>query len=213
MVADYPLILLAGGKSSRMAVPKGLLPFRGRPWVIEQLERFQRAGGERAAVVLGYSADRYFETVPLLGATAKSWGTHNGLQVRTLVNTDAEWGPFSTILTGARFLMSEGAKAVYVLPIDIPVPSIQVWQELSSSLQDETLAAVPEYLGRGGHPVLLKDHFLQKLFSLPLAAEDSRLDLQLRQLPLASIARVKVDDPGVCKDLNTPAEWKQFESS
>ena len=47
---DFPLILLAGGKSSRMGTPKGLVDYQGQPWLLEQLGRFRAACGERAMV-------------------------------------------------------------------------------------------------------------------------------------------------------------------
>jgi len=53
-IEDFPLILLAGGRSSRMGIPKGLLDYHGHPWLLEQLRRFKAVSGKLAVVVLRY---------------------------------------------------------------------------------------------------------------------------------------------------------------
>ncbi|MBA4392008.1 MAG: hypothetical protein C0407_00480, partial [Desulfobacca sp.] len=68
MLHNFPLILLAGGKSSRMGTPKGLLDYQGNLWLFEQLSRFQAASGKRVVIVLGFHHDQYFEKIPWLRA-------------------------------------------------------------------------------------------------------------------------------------------------
>ena len=65
-IKDFPLILLAGGRSSRMGTPKGLLDYQGHPWLVEQLRRFKAASGKRAIIVLGFHQAPYFEQIPWL---------------------------------------------------------------------------------------------------------------------------------------------------
>jgi molybdopterin-guanine dinucleotide biosynthesis protein A len=65
-IGDYPLILLAGGRSSRMGTPKGLLDYHGHPWLVEQVKRFKAASGKQVIIVLGFHQDPYFEKIPWL---------------------------------------------------------------------------------------------------------------------------------------------------
>jgi CTP:molybdopterin cytidylyltransferase MocA len=69
---------------------------------------------------------------------------------------------------------------------------------------------IPTLGEKGGHPVLLSSHFLRHLAGAsPLPAE-SRLDLQIRQVPPEKVARVAVTDRKVLINLNTKEEWQAF---
>ena len=70
-IGDFPLILLAGGRSSRMGTPKGLLDYQGHPWLVEQLLRFKAASGRQAIIVLGFHQALYFEQIPWLEKAVK----------------------------------------------------------------------------------------------------------------------------------------------
>src|SRR4051812_26917789 len=91
MDAKTPVILLAGGNSSRMGVPKGLIEMNGRTWLENQIERLSQCGLREIIVVLGYHAEKYRERLPWLGTRLPS-----------VENAQPEFGPFSSITTGIK---------------------------------------------------------------------------------------------------------------
>jgi molybdenum cofactor cytidylyltransferase len=189
------VIVLAAGRSSRMGEPKGLVAFRGRPWLLHQIDAIERAGG-RALLVLGADRARYLEALPDL--------LH---RVRLACNDDPDRGPFSSLQCGLAAI-AQGA-ATFVLPVDVPAASPAVWDALRDALVAAARAdaALPELEGRGGHPVLLAPRTMARLQSRPAT---SRLDVELTALPL--VIRVPVTDPAIRLNLNEPSDWGKLES-
>lgn len=188
------LVVLAAGASSRMGEPKGLVVVRGRPWIDRQLDAAQSAGVRRVVVVLGRDRERYLEAVPSLAQRAT-----------IAVNHDPDRGPFSSIQCGLRALGAEEPPAAFVLPVDVPAASAEVWRALAAALLGDSSvhAAVPVHGGRGGHPVLLSSPLAARLLSLP---PGDRLDHALGR-PGVAVARVPVADPRVRLNLNRPEDW------
>jgi CTP:molybdopterin cytidylyltransferase MocA len=196
-VLTEPLILLAGGRSRRAGQPKGLRDFRGRPWIVEQLERFSRAGGSSAVVVLGRGNDDGYREV--LAAAALP-----GLELRLALNPAPDRGTFSSLQEGLRALR-EGSSA-FILPVDVPAPEARVWVELSRAGALGEAAAISSTELGGGHPVWLSGQLVREILELP---DTSRLDLVLKSQ--ARLKRVRVDDPSVGLNLNTSEEWDLYE--
>jgi CTP:molybdopterin cytidylyltransferase MocA len=103
-IGDYPLILLAGGRSSRMGTPKGLLNYHGHPWLIEQLLRFKAASGKRVIVVLGFHQAPYFEQIPWLVNAVTNPVEQLGLKISAVINPVPEHGQFSSLQAAIAFL-------------------------------------------------------------------------------------------------------------
>ena len=101
-IANYPLIFLAAGKSSRMGFPKGLLRRSDTFWLEEQLMGFSSVGRDRVVIVLCFQSEVYFEKLPWLEDSTRDWTHRHGLGVRTIVNERPERGPFSSLQAGAR---------------------------------------------------------------------------------------------------------------
>jgi CTP:molybdopterin cytidylyltransferase MocA len=190
------VVLLAGGRSSRMGEPKGLWAIGGKPWLEHQLDAID-ALGANTVLVLGFDRRRYLEVLP-------------GLEDRAsvVVNPAPEHGPFSSLQCGLRV---SGAPA-FVLPVDVPVPVTEVWQALHGALTERADAAIPLHEGGGGHPVLLSAALVTHVLGLPA---DSRLDHVLREWDWGRgpnqerdrIARVPVLDRRVRLNLNAPEDW------
>jgi CTP:molybdopterin cytidylyltransferase MocA len=188
----HDLILLCGGKSSRMGMPKGLMPSGGTTWLERQIERFRALGGGRIVIVLGYEQEKYFKAIPWLRS-----GEDPGVSV--VANLDPDHGPFTSILAGARGLDD----SLFILPIDVPVPARAVWVSLSQALSGSVQAVVPSFEGRGGHPVLLSGTFLHRLTLVSVDSPDARLDRQIANLPEAARVLVPVRDPAILRNMNT----------
>lgn len=188
----YPLVILAGGKGERAGGPKGLIEYNGRPWLEVQLREFRDRGGSEAVIVLGHEHERYFTMIPSLKAE------------RTVVNPAPERGQFSSIQLG---LAQVNTPAAYVLPVDVPVADESVWHGLAAQLQEPTMACVPEWQGRGGHPVLLGRSFINRIAS---ASSTDRLDAHIKNLRPGEVKRIPVEDMRVGMNINSLEQWQGF---
>ncbi len=186
------VVLLAGGASSRMGAPKGLVAVDGRRWIEHQLDRAERFALDRPIVVLGFDHARYTREVDGLHARA-----------RVVVNPAPERGPFSSLQRGLSCAAPE--QPTFVLPVDVPAPGDDVWTSLRASMDPALEAAVPVHRGRGGHPVVLSAALVARLLRLP---PDTRLDHELSR---CAVARVTVADPLVLQNLNSPEDWRALE--
>ena len=127
-IEDFPLILLAGGRSSRMGTPKGLVEYQGRPWLLEQLSRFAAASGREAVIVLGYHQEQYFERIPWLRGAREEASVQSGLAVSVVVNKTPELGQFSSLQCALPFLLEGDWSGAFILPVDVPGPQREVYK-------------------------------------------------------------------------------------
>ena len=206
----YPLILLAAGRSQRMGSPKGLLDFLGRPWIAHQLSLFKKIGGTHAIVVLGHGSKEYQR------ALDEARDLLTGLHVQRVLNPDPDRGTFSSVQVGIAAALEASHEVspcgpLALLPLDVPVPPNEVWLDLAKGFQEsDGSVTLPEFQGRGGHPVILSRAFATRLLRLPVQDEDSRLDRQIRLLPLDQVRRQTVGSPEILLNLNDPAQWAAY---
>ncbi len=193
-----PVVILAGGDSKRMGEPKGLLNYRGKPFLIHQIERLLEIGLSEIIVVLGKDYKLYHEKVP----------KPNGVEFTT--NPSPERGQFSSIQCGMQKIRSSVASGVYIFPIDVPCPDKEVWEKLSNSLDASDIAVtIPEFQGKKGHPVFISKKFMQHLIS---CKSDSRLDFEIyKQIDLKKAKIISVNDKNITRNLNTREVWKEYE--
>ena len=218
-IENFPLILLAGGKSSRMGTPKGLLDYRGEPWLLEQLRRFKAACGKQVIVVLGFHHERYFKEITWLKTAGKESVHQLGLDISVVVNPNPEHGQFSSLqcaIHPSPTLPRSGGRAgvgvpgAFVLPVDVPGPNKGVYGRLTEALGVTTAAAIPRYQSRGGHPVLLSRAFLERLTTVSPSSTQARLDLQIKALPGKQVTFVPVDDEEVSLNMNIRDEFRNY---
>lgn len=211
LIESFSLIILAGGKSSRMGVAKGLLSYNGRPWLLEQLDRFADAGGRQVVIVLGYRSDEYCHSIAWLQDACEQPMEYHGLKVSVCINPTPELGPFSSLQSGARTASElETVDGAFILPIDVPCPGTKVWMALAESHTEQTAVCMPRFGERGGHPVLLSAAFLTQIMAESPESADARLDRQIKKLDTELIERVVVDDVRISLNLNTPERWQEY---
>ncbi len=203
---DTPiLILLAGGKSSRMGTPKGLLNYRGKPWILEQISRFKDIINPKVYIGLGYNYKLYFESIPWFKKAIDKTHNYNGVEVRVIINHQPQFGAFSTLQTVLRNIEKE--VTVIVQPIDVPLFNKD---SLRSFIDINKPIVIPVCEDKKGHPVKLKPEFWTTLLSIDLSSKKARLDIQIKQYNTSSIAYHKVTDNSVYHNINTKEDWNNY---
>ena len=158
-----------------MGTPKGLIDFKGRSWLLEQLSRFKTAGGTRAILILGHHLQAYFEKISWLTDTRKRPDRQLGLEILAVLIPHPKKGQFSSLLAALASPLIQEAPGAFVLPIDVPGPDPKVYELLLESFADPVSVVIPRYHSRGGHPVLLAAPFMDALSKISLEAAEARL--------------------------------------
>lgn len=198
-------ILLAAGESTRMGQLKALLPWRGRTLLEHQTAALMEGGAERVVVVLGHRAE---ELRPLLeGKEGVSW----------TLNPDYLQGKTTSIKAGLSAILSslpserEGqgggdtVQDILLLNVDQPRSAGDVTYILSVHREGDYAVTVPEYRGKGGHPIVLSASLLSELREID--EETQGIKAVVRRRP-ESVNRVPLDSPEILLDLNTPEQYR-----
>src|SRR5215210_2825095 len=147
-------VLLAAGRSRRMGAFKPLLPFGGVT-VAEACVASLRAGGAgEVVVVVGHR-----------GAEVRAALAHvEGLRFAFNEVEGSEMGV--SVARGVEAL-SEEAEAVLVALVDQPaVPSSEIAKLIEARRRTGARLALPEWEGRGGHPLLVDLSLREELLSV-----------------------------------------------
>lgn len=205
------VILLAAGKSSRLGTPKGLWQFQEAPWLIHQLKALRDAGISKVVLVLGFQAEEYFESIDDLREAVDKEIDWNGMKLEVVINPAPEYGPFSSLMSGIHHRKNPSSD-VFVLPIDVPCASVDIWDLLENAGRKDPriLVSVPMFNDKGGHPVWMRKPFVERLGLLSMEDQDARLDVQIHHLPDTEVARVPVYDRLTTFNLNTPEDWQHL---
>ena len=183
-------ILLAAGRSERMGAFKPLLPFGGQTIIEKCIEYLTGGGVETIVVVLGYRADDVRRQL----ATSS---------VRFAVNPDPDSEMSASIACGVRELPKQTEATLIALvdqpaiTSDVVVTLINEWRTTGAKL------VVPEYQGRGGHPVLVDLSFREDLLIL----DPERGLRALFDAHREDVRRVPVKSPFIARDTDT---WDDY---
>lgn len=173
-----------------MGAFKPLLPFGNEVVVEACINHLFDGGVETIVVVLGHRAEEMRERL-----------AH--LPVSFAVNDDVDSEMSVSIARGVERVPAE-AGAILIALCDQPAipPSvirflIDEWRRTAATL------LVPEFAGRGGHPVLIDHSFRQELLKL----ESTRGLRSLFDAHRQAVRRVPVDSPFVARDMDT---WQDY---
>lgn len=199
------LILLAGGKSSRMGTPKGLLDYAGKPWILEQISRFKYVRNPKVYIGLGYDHEQYFSSIPWFKKALDEIYNFNGIEVKVVINYNPENGPFSTLQTVLKII--ESSTDILVQPIDVPLFN---GENLISLINETNSIVIPICEGHKGHPVKLRPDFWSTLLHIELSSDKARLDHQIRTYNSSSITYLNVTDNSINQNINTLKNWNKY---
>lgn len=187
---EVAAILLAAGRSRRMGAFKPLLPFGSQTVVEACINHLQDGGVGRVVVVVGHRAAEMRERL-----------AH--LPVSFAVNDDEDSEMGVSLARGVECVTPD-AGAMLVALCDQPMipPAIirllvEEWRRTNAPL------LIPEFEGRGGHPVLIDGRFRAELLNLnPERGLRSLFDVHRE-----AVRRLPVDSPFVARDMDT---WQDY---
>jgi molybdenum cofactor cytidylyltransferase len=183
-------VILAAGAGTRLGgAAKALLPHRGTSYLAAIAATAREVGLADAVVVVG---------APFAGEVA-AHARQLGLRVR--VNPAPERGMASSVALGFAAVAGGPAAAAWLWPVDHPAGAAATLRRLVDALGPGDDVARPYHLGRGGHPPLIARALWPALAACAGEAEGARAVLRRAR----SVA-IEVDDPGVVRDVDTPAD-------
>jgi CTP:molybdopterin cytidylyltransferase MocA len=205
MKNDTVFVLLAGGKSERMGIAKGLLEYQNTYWILEQINRIETATITEVYIGLGHHSQEYINRIPLLKQAQSKFVLYKKNKIRVIINKNPEQGSFSTLQTVLQQIPKD--RSILINPIDVPILNTA---ELQTIIETQNQIVLPNFEGKNGHPIKLHTAFWNPLLLLNPADENSRLDLEIKKMNLSEITRVPVTDSSILKNLNTPNDWIEF---
>jgi molybdenum cofactor cytidylyltransferase len=193
-------VLLTGGRSSRMAQPKALLPL-GEDTFLTRTVRTLHAGGVSDIVIVTGLHDAEIR---------QAWEGVDAVHTEIVFNPEHDRGQLSSLVAGLDRAASREPDAVLMALIDHPLVRASTIETLVTTFQRTHAPVVrPTFKGRHGHPVL----FGREMFdSLRMAPPEQGAKTVVRGLG-SRVEDVEVDDPGVVVDVDTPDDYARVTST
>jgi CTP:molybdopterin cytidylyltransferase MocA len=188
-MSEISAILLAAGRSERMGAFKPLLPFGETNVIRNCIQHLRHGGVEDIVVVLGHRAEELQQTL-------------GDLRLGFVINPDSTSEMGASIACAVRELPPPTRAALIALT-DQPAVPPDVISALVSEWTSGNKLVVPEFKGRGGHPVLVDLRFREELLNLdPIGG--LRTFLRAHR---AQVRRLPVDSPFIARDMDT---WDDY---
>ncbi|HSD07076.1 nucleotidyltransferase family protein [Flavobacterium sp.] len=205
MENDTVFVLLAGGKSERMGVPKGLLQYQNNYWILEQINRIATSTITEIYIGLGYHSQDYLNKIPWLKEALQHFFVYKKIKIRIIINQNPELGSFSTLQNVLQQIPKN--KSVLINPIDVPIVNTA---ELHKIIETQNQIVLPNFEGKNGHPIKLHPDFWNQLLLLDPTNKNTRLDLEIKKMNPSAVTTIPVSDSCIIKNLNTQENWIEY---
>jgi len=182
-------VILAAGAGTRLGgVAKALIKIE-RDTYLQRIARIARvAGVSDVVVVVGRPYGRE------VGDHARELG------LSVVVNPLPERGMASSVGHGFAAIEQYEADSAWLWPVDHPAVQVETLHRLIAGLGTHQVA-IPQLGDRGGHPPLVARSLWQKLAACGSLEGGARA-----VFAAADVVRIDVDDQGVIRDVDTPAD-------
>ena len=198
-------VLLAGGKSERMGVDKGLLKYQHTFWILEQLNRISKTAISEVNIGLGHNYQHYFDAIPWFENAVNNYVNFQDLNIKIIINKHPEQGSFSTLQTVLKTI--DSTCSVLLNHIDIPILNSK---ELQKIIETKNSIVIPHFEEKNGHPIKMHSSFWNQLLTLKVDDKYARLDFQIKKINPIKISNIEVLDNSILKNLNTKITWISF---
>jgi len=190
---NISVIILAAGKSSRMGIPKWSLQFDKNTSFIEHItNEYYRFGCKEIILVINETDYSSF-----VGKNCKL-----PENVKVVINKHPEWDRFYSLKIGVSEL--EKIQPIFIHNVDNPFVMHDVLVRLTTNFTKVDYI-VPEYDGRGGHPILTSQQIIQKV----LLTQENILHFK-EFMNQFSKNRVKTDDDKILININSATEYQSY---
>lgn len=189
-------VILSGGASQRMASPKALLPYQGRPFLEHLLDvtRHPKIGARR--VVLGVHAEPIAKAIHLPAD-------------EVVINADWEKGQLSSIQAALKSL-PDGLEGMVLCLVDHPLISANLIGDLIATFYSSNAPIVlPVFEGRRGHPVIFSSKVFPELLAAPLDVGARAVVWAHR----AQLCQFPTNEEGCVLNLNDPETFARVTRS
>lgn len=193
---DFSVIILAAGKSERLGFPKLSLEYNEQHTFIEQIAQEYSVFGCKVIIVVVNKVGLEY---------IKEHHLKFPVNAVLVVNEYPEWHRFYSLKTGVKALKE--CQSVFIHNVDNPFVNHQILTELLES-SDSTDYIIPEYKGKGGHPILISKKIVDHIISI----DENQVHLK-EFLNQYSKLKTPVQDEKVLVNINTMDEYKKFFSS
>lgn len=186
-------VITAAGSAERFGGKKLLAPIAGEPLLDHTIRSLLEGGVSEVIVVVGTDARRELE---------RDVNAMNDPRVRPVENPDPSRGMFSSIQAG---VATANGDALVVLPGDMPYVRPETVRAVIAKYRERPAIVSPRYKGKRGHPVVMPLSLRDEIAATAATAnlhevihhhQDDRVDLD-------------VDDAGVVRDVDTPADLER----
>jgi molybdenum cofactor cytidylyltransferase len=210
-------VLLAAGRSRRMGAFKPLLPFGAQTVVETCVNNLLAAGVGEVVVVVGHRAEEVrarLAHLPVRFALNAEPGSEMGVSIaRGVEELTGEAGAGGAATPGKAAAAGEAgackvaatsAGAVLIALADHPATAaVEILEVIAAHRRTGARIVVPQWRGRGGHPVLVSLALRESL--LTLDADGGLRALFERQA--GEVLRLPVVSPFVARDMDT---WEDY---
>jgi molybdenum cofactor cytidylyltransferase len=199
--SSFAGLILAAGDSSRMGRDKALLP-----WPPTATGQAPSTGTFLSAAIHSLTLATEFVVV-VVGKNEAALAPIIYAQGASLVvNPDPGRGQFSSLQVGLHDVLNHGRDAAMITLVDRPpvrAATVQTLRDAFEAADQNIWAVVPEFSGKHGHPYLAGREMMEAFLRVPATSTARDIEHAHQQ----HIQYVKVDDPLVALNINTPEEY------
>jgi len=124
-----------------------------------------------------------------------------------VVNPDPTRGQFSSLRVGLQEVLNRGRDAAMITLVDRPPVRMETLAKLESAFEHTITkrkwAAIPEYQGKHGHPILAAREMIEAF----LRAPETSSARDVEHAHQSQIEYVPIDDPLVAVNVDTPEQY------
>ncbi len=203
MIRSVAAVVLAAGEGRRFGRPKALAVEEGKTFLQIAVDRLRDAGFDRIAVVLGAEAEEIRNDRSLASVVRDC--DAGGVRLAFGENHDWRAGRTGSIALGLGLLPADPGGAL-IHQVDFPQVAVSTFRSLALEFGltpgAEDRIFLPVHEGRRGHPIVLGRSLWAAVMAM---GKDEPLRDLIRQ-DVSRVTEVRVDDPGILHNVNTPGE-------